>query len=308
MKMEQLIVQYLYSNKKVTLQDIGTFSISSDVNIPLDNEKDSVLPEDYIQFTYDPKASVDDGLVDYIITHTRKIKPLATSDLESYVMLNKQFLNIGKPLILEGIGTLQKAQTGIYTFAQAGNSHVMLTETPKVVTEKVIEKISFATPEKEKSTGKSKIVVLGALTILGLAALGLGGYYLFNKFNTNTYTDNTETKETKEIVKQNNNATTTETNSGQPKDTSKPIAPVVINTADSNTFYVIEKEYPNLELASKRIAQLRSYGDKALLVTKDSITYKIKIGFRKPITDTLRIKDSVASQYGTKGKSYVEMP
>jgi hypothetical protein len=305
MKMEQLIVQYLYSNKKVTLQDIGTFSIASDVNIPLDNEKDSVLPEDYIQFVYDPKASVDGGLVDYIIAHTRKIKPLATSDLESYVMLNKQFLNIGKPLILEGIGTLQKAQTGIYTFAQAGNSHVMLSETPKVVTEKIIEKISFATPEKEKSTGKSKIAILGALMILGMAAIGVGGYYILNKFRTNPELIEPETKE---VAKQSTTATTTENNTDKPKDTVKAIAPIAINTTDSNTFYIIEKEYPNLELASKRIAQLRSYGDKAILVTKDSVTYKIKIGFRKPITDTLRVKDSVASQYGTKGKSYVEMP
>jgi hypothetical protein len=306
MKMEQLIVQYLYSNKKVTLQDIGTFSIASDVNIPLDNEKDSVLPEDYIQFAYDPKASVDEGLVDYIIAHTRKIKPLATSDLESYVMLNKQFLNIGKPLILEGIGTLQKAQTGIYTFSQAGNSHVMLSETPKVVTEKVIEKISFATPEKEKSTGKSKIAILGALMILGMAAIGVGGYYILNKFRTNPELIEPETKE---VAKQSTTATTTKNNSTEkPKDTIKTSIPVAINTTDSNTFYIIEKEYPNLELASKRIAQLRSYGDKAILVTKDSVTYKIKIGFRKPITDTLRVKDSVASQYGTKGKSYVEMP
>ncbi|MFN8244987.1 MAG: hypothetical protein U0T56_01200 [Ferruginibacter sp.] len=36
---------------------------------------------------------------------TRKIKPLATSDLESFTMLGKQFMNIGKPLILEGLGT-----------------------------------------------------------------------------------------------------------------------------------------------------------------------------------------------------------
>jgi hypothetical protein len=306
MKMEQLIVQYLYSNKKVTLQDMGTFTIASDVNIPLDNEKDSVLPEDYIQFTYDPKASVDEGLVAYIIANTRKIKPLATSDLESFIMLNKQFLNIGKPLILEGIGTLQKSQTGHYTFAQAGTSHVLLAEAPKVVTEKIIEKVSFATPQKEKSTGKSKIAILGVLGFLLLSAVGLGAYYLINK-NKNTTTIEAEQKE---IVKETNSTIDVKDTSKteKPKDTTKTIIPVAINTADSNTFYIVEKKYANLAVAAKRIAQLKSYGDKAILVTKDSITYKIKIGFRKPITDTLRIKDSVASQYGTKGKSYVEMP
>ncbi len=304
MKMEQLIVQYLYSNKKVTLQDMGTFTIDSEVNIPLDNEKDSVLPENYIQFEYNPKASVDEGLVDYIIANTRKIRPLATSDLESFIMLNKQFLNIGKPLILEGIGTLQKSQPGIYNFIQAGTSHVLLSETPKIVTEKVIEKISFATPEKVKNTGKSKLAILGVLGFLLLATIGLVAYYLFNKNTTAVEA------ETKDIAKETNATTNIKdtVKNEKPKDSVKTIAPVTINKTDSNTFYIIEKEYTNLELATKRITQLKNYGDKVILVTKDSIIYKIKIGFRKPITDTLKIKDSVASQYGTKGRSYVEMP
>lgn len=304
MKMEQLIVQYLYSNKKVTLQDMGTFIIASDVNIPLDNEKDSILPEDYIQFTYDPKAPVDEGLITYIIANTRKIKPLATSDLESFIMLNKQFLNIGKPLVLEGIGTLQKSQTGIYNFVQAGTSHVLLAETPKVVTEKIIEKVSFATPQKDKSSNKSKIAVLGLLGILLLSAAALGIYFATKKGNTTITTTDDIPKET--IA----NITTDTVKSVNLKDSIKATisVPMIVNTADSNTFYIVEKEYSTLALATKRIAQLKSYGDKAILVTKDSITYKIKIGFKKALTDTLRVKDSVASQYGTKGKSYIEMP
>ncbi len=302
--MEQLIVQYLYSNKKVTLQDMGTFIIASDVNIPLDNEKDSILPEDYIQFTYDPKAPVDEGLITYIIANTRKIKPLATSDLESFIMLNKQFLNIGKPLVLEGIGTLQKSQTGIYNFVQAGTSHVLLAETPKVVTEKIIEKVSFATPQKDKSSNKSKIAVLGLLGILLLSAAALGIYFATKKGNTTITTTDDIPKET--IA----NITTDTVKSVNLKDSIKATisVPMIVNTADSNTFYIVEKEYSTLALATKRIAQLKSYGDKAILVTKDSITYKIKIGFKKALTDTLRVKDSVASQYGTKGKSYIEMP
>jgi uncharacterized protein (UPF0333 family) len=306
MKMEQLIVQYLYSNKKVTLQDIGTFTIDSDVTIPLDNEKDSTLPENYIQFKYDPKASADDGLISYIIANTRKIKPLATSDLESFIMLNKQFLNIGKPLILEGIGTLQKAQSGAYEFLQSGTSHVSVSETPKVVTEKVIEKVSFATPQKEKTSGKSKLIVVSLLALVLLSAIGFAAYYFIDK-----YKNSTSNNEVAEIKKESNSTEVITDNTpttAKPKDTLTTVATAPVNTLDSNTFYVIEKEYPNLELASKRISQLRSYGDKAIMVTKDSITFKIKIGFKKPLSDTLRIKDSVASQYGTKGKSYVEMP
>jgi hypothetical protein len=172
MKMEQMIVQYLYSNKKVTLQEIGTFNISSDINIPVDSEKDTIMPENYIEFTYDAKAGVDEGLIDYIVSHSRKIKPLATSDLESFISLNKQFLHIGKPLVMEGLGTLHKTQAGDYAFAQAGTSHVMLQDTPKIVTEKIIEKVSFATPPKDKSSGANKIAIVAVLGFIVLGAVG----------------------------------------------------------------------------------------------------------------------------------------
>jgi len=56
MKLEQLIVQYLYNNKKVTLQDIGTFTLSSDVIIPADSEKETSLPLGSIEFEYNNKA------------------------------------------------------------------------------------------------------------------------------------------------------------------------------------------------------------------------------------------------------------
>ena len=56
MKIEQLIVQYLYNNKSVTLQNIGTFEVSDDVRLPLDNEKDAVLPDNAFTFKYNPRV------------------------------------------------------------------------------------------------------------------------------------------------------------------------------------------------------------------------------------------------------------
>ena len=116
MKIEQLIVQYLYLNKQVTLQGIGTFRLDPAVVLPAGNEKekDFIMPENAVQFEYNLKAGEDEGLVKYIVQHTRKILPLASSDMESYAMLAKQFLNIGKPLVIEGVGTVQKNQQGNY--------------------------------------------------------------------------------------------------------------------------------------------------------------------------------------------------
>ena len=70
----------------------------------------------YIHFTNKNIAKPDDDFIDFIRIHTGKIRPLAESDLDSYLSDGKLLLNIGKPFFLEGIGTLQKARDGAYEF------------------------------------------------------------------------------------------------------------------------------------------------------------------------------------------------
>jgi hypothetical protein len=295
MKIEQLIVQYLYNNKKVMLQEIGVFSVSDDITIPTDIEKDTVLPENAIQFKYDPKTGVDEGLINFVIENTRKIRPLATSDLESFIMLNKQFLNIGKPLIIEGVGTLQKSNDGTLNFVQSNTSHVVVKDAPKVVTEKQKEKISFATPNKEKTVSKGKWLLMAFLAILIVGA-GAAVYYLVNNYKSNT-NEPLVKKETSNVNGIDDSK----------KDTSTKVAvKAPVNTYDSNTFYIVINEFQNLIVAKKRIEKLESYGHKPVLFTTDSITYKVKMPFRKPLADTLRVKDSLSVFFQT--KAFVSLP
>ena len=113
MKIEQLIVQHLYSHKQVTLQGIGTIFLNPAITLPTEGDKDFLLPENAFSFEFNLKSTEDDALINYIVEHTRKIKPLASADLESYLILSKQFLNIGKPIVIEGVGTIQKSQQAI---------------------------------------------------------------------------------------------------------------------------------------------------------------------------------------------------
>ena len=297
MKTEQLIVQYLYSKKKVTLQDIGVFEIASGINIPEESDKDIILPPDAIQFAYDPKAPVDDGLVAFIMESTRKIKPLAYSDLESFIILNKQFLNIGKPLVFEGMGTLQKTQAGGYAFSQAATSHVITEEMPKLITEKQKEKISFATPQKEKNTTGNKNIlwaILGLIVVLSIAA----AVFFFNK-----------NKADAKILDSTENAVT-DTLPVAKKDTvliqNKIVPPITGALKDSNTFFVVIKEYTDFATADKSLRRYLGFGNNVLLSTKDSVNFKLKMPFIKPIADTLKIKDSLLKLF--QGEPYVELP
>ena len=297
MKTEQLIVQYLYSNKKVTLQDIGVFNIATEINIPEDSDKDIVLPADAIQFVYDPKAPVDDGLVAFIMESTRKIKPLAYSDLESFIILNKQFLNIGKPLVFEGMGTLEKTQVGDYAFTQAATSHVITEEMPKIITEKQKEKISFATPPKEKNTTSNKFlvwIILALVIVLGVAV----AIFFYNKnSNVDKATATIENPVTDTLPDPNKDTIANQV-------ISVPTAQSAVK--DSNTFYIVLKEYSDFETADKSLKRFVSLGNNVMLATKDSVTFKLRMPFIKPILDTLKLKDSLSKIFQV--KAYVELP
>src|SRR5688500_4083762 len=116
LKIDQVIVLHLFNNKQVTLQGIGTFRLDPSVSLPADSQKELVIPENAITFEYNPKATEDESLIESIVEHTTKIKPLASADLDSFLMLGRQFLNIGKPFTLNGLGTLDKAQAAQLIF------------------------------------------------------------------------------------------------------------------------------------------------------------------------------------------------
>jgi len=295
MKIEQLIVQQLYNTKKVTLQDIGAFILSADVLIPFENDKDSAMPENAVSFEFNKKAPQDEDLVTFIVSQTRKIRPLASSDLESYSILAKQFLNIGKPFPIEGLGVLQKTQGGDYEFVQGNSINAKLEAAPALLKEKTKEEISFATPPREAASKKW----LWILLLLVVAATAATVYYFLKKDNKDAQTEKASPSIADTLVK--------------PTDTtSKPIVMIPETTAktqafpatDGYTFKIVIKEYNNKEVAEKAFAKYTTYGHKLLLYTKDSATYKIAIPFISPLSDTLHAKDSLRLFFNT--RTYVE--
>ena len=95
MKIQDLLPQYLYQQKKLTLPTIGTFELNSAINVY--ELKEEGWPDNTITFSADRNALLSDELLAYIVQHTGKMKPLAISDLESHLSNGMQMLNIGKP-------------------------------------------------------------------------------------------------------------------------------------------------------------------------------------------------------------------
>jgi hypothetical protein len=295
-KIEQIIVQYLYTNKEVTLQGIGKFILSPQVAMPSGNDKDFTIPENAIRFEYNLRAPEDEGLINFVVQYTRKIRPLASSDLDSYSTLAKQLLNIGKPLEISGIGTIQKNMQGEYEFLPGSFVPTKMEDAPKELKEKKEEAVSFESESRNKGNNNMTI----AIVLLVLILIGFGIYYFIKKKNSQQTIAATEQPAPIPVpvidtVK---------------KDTiAKPIIDSnllkqSIVPKDSFSFKIIIKNYPDSEALNKAYTRLSSYGHKLIKYQTDS-THKLAMPFMNPLSDTLRIKDSVKVLFG--GKPYVQL-
>jgi hypothetical protein len=294
-KIEQIIVQYLYANKEVALQGIGKFRLNPQVTMPSGNDKDFTIPENAIQFEYNLKTTEDEGLIDFIVQHTRKIKPLATSDLDSYIALAKQFLNIGKPLIIEGVGTVQKNMQGEYEFAPGIFISSKMDEAPKELKEKKEEVVSFESESRNKGNNNMTI----AVALLVLVLIGFGIYYFVKKRNA----QQAVVTEQPVIAPSPVIDTVKKDTIAKPVIDTNLLKPIIV-PKDSFSFKVVIKNYPDSDAMNNAYTRLTSYGHKLIKYTTDS-TYKLAMPFMNPLSDTLKEKDSLRVLFG--GKPYIQL-
>jgi len=290
MKIEQLIAQYLYLNKKVSLQEIGSLYLSADIHFSPQSDTNATLPENAIRFEFDTKTNMDEGLVEYIVAQTRKIKPLATSDLESYTMLSKQFLHIGKPLTIKNVGTILKNQQNEYVFTQSVSMLSKVEDAETSIAEKDTSKdnLNFKTP-KRKTTGRKWILpFLFLLLIAGILTL------VFIRFNN-------EAELKKNIVAISDSPTTFNADTIKQQDTARKatIDTMKAPINDSIHYNIIIRSYNTSTLASSAQKRFAGFGfNNLIVVPKDSNTYLLAVPVYSSFLDSTKIKDSVIKQFG----------
>jgi hypothetical protein len=296
-KIEQVLVHYLLKNKILNLQGIGTFHLDAVVPDVSDPDKPITIPENAVSFHYDPKTKEDDGLVDFIVEYTHKIKPLAASDLESFLSLGLQFLNIGKPFTLHKLGTLDKLNSGELIF-KAGELIAEKIEPQKIKNEETEqpneeENLFNDYQQKRKSNTGAKVfymlVILKVLALIGWAIWGFD----FDKKNVDESTTSTEA-----IIPVTDSASHTDSARNTTDSTTDGLAAAVQqNPVDSSTFKIVVNEYRTLSAATKRLSDLKSYGRNVIMYTNDSVIYKIAEPFTLPLSDTTKMLDSLKGYY-----------
>ena len=318
MKVDNLLAQYLYKYKRLSLYGIGIFTLDDNAVFPEESAKVKTQIEG-VSFVSKPSAPLDDSLIEYIKSETGKMKALAEADLDSYVELAHQFLNIGKPFYFEGIGTLQKNKDGSFSF-NAGTAVPLRTEEAAERYGEPKRKSAFA--QEDSNRGGIKINPGKLLLIAGMLAtialIGWGGYYLYNSNTSEDQPVSTENNikpvPDSQLVKNITPDTSLSNKSvAVKKDSVAAIVPkqtiaAAITPAGSSAggvFKFIFESTDKKARALQRYNQIKGLNvlsayHKIQLETKDSVNFNIFMMVPCAAADTSRYKDSLnAWYYGT---------
>ena len=276
MKAEQLISRYLAIHGAVSLQGIGRFIYEGREDASGDIEKTPNFSDDSIRFEFDKNASEDNQFIDFLSEKTGKKRSLIASDLESFILTGKQFLNIGKPLIIKDLGILLKNQQGTYEFTQGSNTHepIYISGPKSNQQQSNPDEIDFSSIPKKKAGNKSKgLIFTTALLVLLLVILILN-------FNS---------KENKSSDLSAEPADTSLSQTGNAKIDSAGLSNSI---TDSNQFMIV-KSFKTINEAQTIQSKFLGMGYDIQLNAKDSNEFSLCVIIPRKISDTTFLKDSI---------------
>jgi len=297
LKLASLLAEFLYEQKKLDLAGIGTFSI----NPSGPTSGDTQHPSEGISFEHNASVKDDDELIGYISVQTGKMKTLASSDLSSYIELGLQFLHIGKPLQIEGIGTLVKNKDASLEFTA---DHLLVAKIKETgikelsatsISDELLTTYETLKPKGEKSP-LSKKFFLAFLAMATITAIIWISYKL-NQPNSSVQT---------ETVQEMAPAITDTAKNVSSVDTTNTVKQPLVKTSNGSYRFVIE-------VAAKKRAFYRYYMLKkgnlpVQMSTTDSTSFKLYLVLPATSSDTARIADSLTSRYPAlnKRKTFAE--
>lgn len=289
MKLSSLFAKYLYQHKQLRLPGIGVFTLDPSIVIPDVTDK---LFADFLQnirFNQQTVNAPDEDFINYIRTETGKIKPLAESDLESFVSDGKILLNIGKPFQIEGIGYLQKTREGALEF-KPGEPHLHKQDVQHEAEEPVERSKTFYLDTSSSSSGRKLLIGLGV--IAGIVIVIWGGYKLYNRNGDSTPDAGSVTTLPSDTM----------AISSMP-DSLKNVAADTVH-ARSTYKFIIERT-ANKSRALRRYNQLVENQTSIKMDTKDSTLFNLYFTLPATAADTARIRDSLKIWYA-RPRVYVE--
>jgi hypothetical protein len=281
----------------MSLPGLGVFTLDKSIVLPDENDRNLHSTPNAVQFQNANIMAAEKELISFICEQTGKIKPLAISDLDSYLNLGTEMLNIGKPFYLEGIGTITKNKTGKFDFSPGEYTLIKETGTSadhdkKKIYAKDKKQLTENLPVQNR-TGLKVLALISALIIVGL-----GGWMMFKR---NSQPVSESGPDTSSVVQQPVPVATDSLKKDSVQKDSAKILPIdtphLVATVHPGTPYkfiiLATNDKPR---AMKRYSQLIGFDLKAHYYHVDS-TYKVFFQFPALAKDTTHIKDSLRKEY-----------
>ena len=294
LKLTHLIAQYLYKNKRLDLQGIGSFLLDNSIIIDEDsNKKNQEIGIEGVSFESNAATKEDPELVSFISSYTGKIKALASADLNSHLELAKQFMNIGKPFLFEGIGSLTRIRSGEYSFTPGSAlteklSEQKIKETKQnSSTEEPVSDYKSALYKQEKKSNWKKPVTF-ILVIAGIALAIWGGYTVYKRTSADNSNKTEVAKENKTILLEDSLSTNPDSI------TALPIKNIS-NQAGTTKFVL---EVSDKDRATQRYAKLKTFQWDVKMETKDSVSFKLFLLLPINAVDSIKVLDSLTRLNG----------
>ncbi len=324
MKISVLVAQYFYQHRVLNLPGIGSFYLDDVVDVESIGDRSSRDVVEHIHFAQKNIARPDDELIDFIRKHTGKIKPLAESDLDTFVADGKLMLNIGKPFHIEGIGTLHKNKEGVYEFTP-GLPVVQRLESPPPIAplerdNEMPKRRSVFDDDPNESRNKSfRRAAIGIGGVIGIGIILWGGYSLFSskvKTETNTVTTVVNTEEDtsqgrtstylqnindpkkalENVIRKDSQIIANGADSGNVVRTNQLPVPATtpVATGPSKTYKFILQ---TTKLRATALSMYNKLKPRVNMEEVDSTHFKIVISVPGTPADTTRMKDSLRFWY-----------
>ncbi len=292
---EQYITNYVYLNKEISLEGLGTITLNDAIPDGSLTKKE-LTPVANLEFLNKPSVQTTPDFVTYYSEMRGKIMPIAENDIHAFLSTTIQLLNIGNPVEFKGLGTISKQKNGSLMmtpgyFVPLLNEQAQARRIKERLSEQPAEFNEYHKKERARRTGVNWLVYL----LLGLliAALAFAAYWFILKSEpTATETDASANAGDTVIPIES----TTPLNLDSLRADSTGGMNIFAPIADSNlvvSWKAFFRDETNKATALQAMSRYSSTQSPVQMETRDSVTFRFFVPVESNIRDTSYKRDSI---------------
>lgn len=293
MSVENFITRFVYKHKEIALQGLGIIKLEDAVP---DNDyinKHKFVPIEQLHFEHLPQVETTPSFVTFYSEMRGKIVSLAENDIEAFLSMTLQFLNIGNPVEFKGLGVINKQKDGKLIMTA---SHFLALKEEDAVNRfkdrqpeaEEPSKTNFFGEKKQQSAPLAKVLMGAGIALL----IALGAWWLYSSFIKNP-SDATNTTDADSVIANQEIVT-------PPSALAADSSQATNNANVPDSLQVLNWKAIIREESNKQLAlaawenNYKKMASRVVMETADSVYFKFYVVLPSSLKDLNYKRDSVA--------------